>query len=95
MVVVRALIDSGSVVGAVVVTVALVAAGLIRLLIHSGPRLLEALNEHVAVRRALRAKNKADREQACRVLEILRASRPPASPPPAGIDPPPDGADVK
>jgi hypothetical protein len=92
---VHALVDGGYVPAAVIVMVTWLIVRLVRYLARAAPDLLRAACLHAAVRRALKADGKADRDQAFRVMQALIAGEGNGSPS-GGADrragvPPPDG----
>jgi hypothetical protein len=80
---VRALVDGGYVPAAVIVVVTWLIVWLVRYLARVAPALVRAACLPAAVRRALNAGDKADRDQAFRVVQALIAGEA-SGPPPGG-----------
>ena len=95
---VHALVDDGYVTAAVIVISLWVLSGLVRYLARVSPDLVRAASVHTAVRRALRATGKAERDQAYRVLKALvgdttQVDRPPPQGKARPLPPPAAGSD--
>lgn len=76
----RVAFESGAFGWGVALAVVLVLGGIVRHSVQAAPRLLRELSRRAVVRQAIRGRTKAEREQACRVLELLRREDPPDLP---------------
>jgi hypothetical protein len=74
--VLRVAFESGAFAWAVVLAIVLVVGGIVRHCLQVAPTLVRELSRRAVIRQAICGRTKADREQACRVLELLQSKNP-------------------